>query len=90
MGIYTYTDPLVKDAISAPSLMQIYLAKTVGNEFRDTVGADGVYEVHVLSQAVQYAGFETAGAETALNDAFGAATAAQAAEWFAAAKEASV
>ena len=97
VGVYTYSEALPKkgsvDAddnalnISAPSLLQFYLADHVGNEFYDAVGTDG-YQILVLSQAVQTQGFEAeqngrSAAEVALDTAFGAVNAENAAEWFA-------
>ncbi len=61
------------------SLKQIYLDKTVGNEFSDAV--DGSYEILVLSQAVQAQGFGD-DAAAAMTAAFGAVDATNAAKWF--------
>ena len=65
-----------------PSLCQVYITAKATNE--DCVALDGngngTYDIMVLSQAVQAAGF--ADAQTALNTAFGDVTAATAAEWF--------
>ena len=60
-----YADALDKGETSDSSLRQFYLASHVGNEFFDQVGAQ--YDILVLSQAVQKAGFDTAA------DAFNAA-----------------
>ena len=64
---------------TVPSLKQVYLASTVGNEFYDAVGNS--YNILVLSQAVQTQGF--ADAATALNTAFGEVTTANVTGWFA-------
>ena len=80
IGVCTYGE-LAVGATTAPSLKQIYLHKDVGNEFSTAVG--GVYDILVLSQAVQTQGFGDA--ETALNTAFCALTAENAqtiASWF--------
>lgn len=53
-----YANALAKNETSAPSLRQFYLASHVGNEFFEQVGAQ--YDILVLSQAVQKAGFDTA------------------------------
>lgn len=53
-----YADALDKGEISDSSLRQFYLASHVGNEFFDQVGAQ--YDILVLSQAVQEAGFTSA------------------------------
>lgn len=92
VGVYTYQDALAAPAentpsVSTPSLLQVYLDKSVGNEFYDAVGTDG-YQILVLSQAVQTQGFEAeqngrSAAEVALDTAFGAVNAENAAEWFA-------
>ena len=92
IGVYTYQNALAAPtdgnrSISTPSLLQVYLDKSVGNEFYDAVGEDG-YQILVLSQAVQTQGFEAeqngrSAAEVALDTAFGAVNAENAAEWFA-------
>ncbi|MBR2054226.1 MAG: hypothetical protein IJ968_04950 [Clostridia bacterium] len=53
-----------------PSLLQVYLDKTAGNEEVENLDSNGngKYDILVVSQAVQAAGF--ADAETALNAAF--------------------
>lgn len=79
VGTYVYDAELAAGATSAPSLLQVYLAAEEKGEFFIGVGAS--YEIHILSQAVQAAGF-TGGAAAALNDAFGDVTAANAATWF--------
>lgn len=76
IGVYTYAQALAKDTVSEPSLLQVYLDASTGNEFFEAVGAD--YDIVVLSQAVQATGFADS---TALDTAFGEVTAANAAEW---------
>ena len=61
------------------SLKQVYLAKTVGNEFSTAIG--GSYEILVLSQAVQAQGFT--GTDAAMTAAYGALTAENVTTWFA-------
>lgn len=63
IGIYTYKEALAAStttnpSISAPSLLQFYLAGHVNNDFSAAVG--GHYDILVLSQAVQEAGFTSA------------------------------
>lgn len=70
VGVYTYDAPLAAGETSEPSLMQLFWDKTTTNEILAKAGDK--YEVLVLSQAVQAAGFTDA--ETALNEAFGAVT----------------
>lgn len=77
IGTYTYAQALAKDAVSEPSLLQVYLDSSAGNEFFEAVGAD--YDIVVLSQAVQAAGFADSAA--GLNAAFGEVTAENAAGW---------
>lgn len=55
---YTYSNEYGKDTETAPSLVQIYAASSVDNTFYDAVNK--TYEVLVLSQAVQAAGFTDA------------------------------
>lgn len=80
VGAYTYYNALTSKAVSDPSLLQFYLAESVGSEFFDAV--DGQYEIYALSQAMQYAGFEDFGAEYALKKSFGDVNAKNAVEWF--------
>ena len=80
VGVYTYQNALDAETRSAPSLLQFYLNQTVGNEFITAVGTE--YDILVLSQAVQTAGFENYGANGALNTSFGEVNAANAARWF--------
>ncbi len=66
-----------------PSLLQVYLSKDADNADVQKLDGNknGKYDILVLSQAVQAAGFSDA--ETALNEAFGEVDDAKAAEWFA-------
>ena len=75
---YTYPEALAAGATSIPSLKQIYMNKAADN---DVVAKYGdTYDILVLSQAVQTAGFDDA--KTALDTAFGDVTNETAAEWF--------
>ena len=89
--VYTYCGPtsnptgiLAPGAASYPSLLQVYMKPEATNA--DVAAIDGnkngKYDILVLSQAVQAAGF--ADAATALDTAFGDVTAATAAGWLAA------
>ncbi len=87
--VFTYNEVLEKDVETAPSLLQIFLDKTADNDDMAAL-ADG-YEILVLSQAVQAAGWQTVDssvvktADFALDTAFGAITAENAAtiaQWF--------
>lgn len=81
VGYYTYSSVLTAGDTTAPSLEQVYLNSTVGNEFSTAV--NGQYEILARSQAVQTQGFDSA--QTALDTAFGAITtenAAEIASWF--------
>ena len=78
---------MAKDETTASSLKQIYLDRSVGNEFSDAIGHS--YEILVLSQAVQTQGFAAAdgktAAQVALDTAFGEITVANTAKiagWF--------
>ena len=75
-----YTEALAAGAKSAPSLLQVYLTSETTNE--DCAKFGETWEILVLSQAVQTAGFEEVGAAAALNEAFGEVTANKAVEWF--------
>lgn len=79
IAVCTYDEALTPGATTAPSLRQIFLAPSAGNEFYGFFGQD--YEILALSQAVQAAGFDAA--DTALNEAFGAVTPENVLEWFA-------
>lgn len=65
---FTYVSSFEKDAVTQPSLKQIALDSEQDNSFYGYVGSE--YTILVLSQAVQKAGFESQGAEAALNAAF--------------------
>ncbi len=75
---FTYNEALAAGEKSAPSLMQLFLDKDADNDFCAKFG--DTFDILVLSQAVQSAGFESA--QTALDTAFGDVTADKAAEWF--------
>ena len=82
LAVCTYEAPLAPGATTGPSLKQFALTNEAGNEICDTwFGTQ--YDILALSQAVQVAGFESVGAEYALNTAFGAVTEANAQAWFA-------
>lgn len=78
------TGILAPEAVSYPSLLQIYMKPQASNE--DVVAIDGnnngTYDILVLSQAIQTQGFEDA--SSALNTGFGELNAKNCAEWFAA------
>ena len=76
--VFTYEKALAPEEVSAPSLVQLYLASKTTNE--DVVAFGETWDVLVLSQAVQEAGFPDA--VTALNEAFGEADAVNVADWF--------
>ena len=63
-----YMETLVKDQVSRPSLLQVYMSKDTTTDDIPKYGEK--VDVLVLSQAVQAKGY--ADATTALNDAFGA------------------
>ncbi len=71
ISIFTYDEALAKGEISAPSLMQVFLDKKTTNE--DCAKFGNTWDILVLSQAVQAAGFSDA--QTALDEAFGKVTA---------------
>ncbi len=75
---FTYNEALAAGEKSAPSLMQLFLDKDADNDFCAKFG--DTFDILVLSQAVQSAGFESA--QTALDTAFGDVTADKIAEWF--------
>ena len=78
--VATYQEVLAPDQVSRPSLLQVLLDKKLTNE--DMVKFGDKVDIHVLSQAVQSAGFETFGANDALNEAFGEVTEANVIAWF--------
>lgn len=63
----TYTAVLTPGEISRPSLLQVLMTEHCTNEHMELLGDS--YEILVVSQAVQAAGFDSAA--TALNQAFG-------------------
>lgn len=67
LAVCVYEKALAADAETDPSLKQIFLAPTAGNEVTTLFGSE--YTILALSQAVQTAGFGTAA--EALNAAFG-------------------
>ncbi|MBR3786553.1 MAG: hypothetical protein IKJ77_09120 [Firmicutes bacterium] len=75
---YVYPEALKKGETTDPSLKQVYMNKAATNEVVAKYG--DTYDILVLSQAVQTNGF--ADAKTALDTAFGGATAANVAGWF--------
>lgn len=70
--VATHTEPLAAGETTIPSLLQVYLNKDAGNEEVENLDGNknGTYDILVVSQAVQTAGFTSA--EEALNAAFGA------------------
>lgn len=75
---FTYPEALAAGAKSAPSLMQVFLDSEATNE--DCAAFGDTWDILVLSQAIQAAGFDKA--ETALNTGFGEVNAENVAEWF--------
>ena len=67
LSVFTYTEPLLPGEISAPSLMQVFLGSEATNEDVSLFG--DTWEIFVVSQAIQTAGFESA--EEALQTGFG-------------------
>lgn len=67
LAVKVYDKALAPQEVSDPSLKQIFLAPTAGNEAKDIFGDE--YTILALSQGVQTAGFTSA--EEALNEAFG-------------------
>ena len=59
---------------SKPSLKQVWLDPMTDNGWYDMLGEDGAFTIVAFSQATQVAGFETLGAEAALDAAFGDVT----------------
>lgn len=76
--VATYKNALNPGNQSHPSLLQVVMTHNATNEDMEKLG--DTYEILVLSQAVQTAGF--ADAKTALDTAFGKATVANVQEWF--------
>lgn len=77
-SVFTYNKALAPQETSAASLLQVFLDSKTTNE--DVAAYGDTWEILVLSQAAQEAGFPDAA--TALNEAFGEATAANVAAWF--------
>ena len=75
---FTYDEALAPGAKSAPSLLQVFLDSNADNEYCAKFG--DTWDILVLSQAVQVAGF--ASAEEALTTSFGAVTEANVIAWF--------
>lgn len=76
--VATYTEVLVPGEVSRPSLLQVYLDPMTTNE--DCALFGDTWDILVLSQAVQTAGFDDA--DTALDTAFGDVDAENAIKWF--------
>ena len=76
--VYTYGDAIAAGTESVPSLTGVGLYPETTQE--DVANLEGDYEVLVVSQAVQAAGF--ADAATALDKAFGDVNATNVANWF--------
>ena len=80
LAVKTYAEPLKAGETTTASLRQFALTWEAGNEVYDFFGE--AYDILALSQAVQIQGFETAGAEEALNEGFGEVTSENAVKWF--------
>ena len=80
LAVKTYDEPLKAGETTTASLRQFALTWEAGNEVYDFFGES--YDILALSQAVQVAGFETAGAEAALNEGFGEVTPENVVAWF--------
>ena len=80
LAVKTYDTPLAPGETTTASLRQFALTWQAGNEVYDFFGEG--YDILALSQAVQVAGFETAGAEAALNEGFGEVTSENVVNWF--------
>ena len=77
-AVFTYTEKIAANGGMTPvSLAQVFLDKETTNE--DVVAYGDTWEILALSQAVQSEGFDTAAA--GLDEAFGAANAANIAAW---------
>lgn len=77
-AVFTYNEALAVNAVSAPSLLQVFLDSKADNDYCNQFGE--TWDIQVLSQGVQAAGFENA--STALNTAFGEVTSANIQSWF--------
>jgi len=82
-AVFTYNAALKPDEISAPSLLQVFLDSKATNE--DVAKFGDTWDIIAISQAVQTKGF--ADAKTALDTAFGAVDATNAAQWVREAQE---
>ncbi len=70
--VFTYGEALAAGVEALPSLLQIYVEKTVTQEqIAAYLNDEGQLLVPAISQAVQITGFESFGADVALNEAFG-------------------
>lgn len=81
--VYVYEAPIASKETTNASLCQLFLDPSADNSFMEAIGEK--YDILVLSQAVQSAGFENLGAEYALNEAFGEVSVANTEEvqkWF--------
>lgn len=78
LAVCVYPAALAPEERSTTSLRQIALSSAAGNEIVDLFGE--TYDILVLSQATQTAGF--ASAEEALDEAFGEVNATTAEAWF--------
>ena len=76
--VATYNKVLEPGTISRPSLLQVVMTHNATNEDMEKLG--GAYDILVLSQAVQTAGFDSAA--QALDTAFGKANVANVTTWF--------
>lgn len=76
--VATYNVALTPGEISRPSLLQVGMDQMATNEIVEQFG--DTYDILVLSQAVQAAGF--ADAEAALNEGFGEINVANVTAWF--------
>lgn len=81
LAVCVYEDAVAPGETTSASLRQFFMAPTANNEITSWFGNN--YKILALSQAVQTAGFESAGAEFALNTAFGKITEDAAQGWFA-------
>ncbi len=68
-----YPEALTSGETTEESLLQVLLSKDADRAEMDALDPDGdkLYEILVVSQAVQAEGFESVGAERALEEAFG-------------------
>ena len=80
LAVCVYEEALEPGATTAASLRQFFMAPTANNEITTLFGED--YTILALSQAVQAAGFESVGAEVALNTSFGEISEELAQGWF--------